>query len=159
MLDIDVVRGMLGGWLADPGQAGLMARRMAIEMARVQLLGARDVIVPQFLGQLPFVLDLERLCGEVAAEFVEVALVGDPDEAAARFARRSADPQTPEHRDAAALQERIGGPAALPTQYERLLTVIAARPATRTITVADGEIDEAYAALLAAVAGPASRAE
>jgi hypothetical protein len=154
VLDVDVVRGMLGGWLADPGQAGLIARRMAIEMARVQLLGGREVIVPQFLGQLPFVLELERLCGAAGAEFVEVALLGDPGEAAARFARRSADPETPEHRDAAALQDRIGGPAALPDQYGRLLAVIAARPATRTIPVVDGEIDQAYAALLTALGEP-----
>jgi hypothetical protein len=139
---------MLGGWLGDPVQAGLIARRMAIELARVQLTEGRDVVLPQYLGQLPFVLALERLCREVGAEFVEVALLGDPHEAAARFARRSADPETPEHGDAAALQERIGGPDALPGQYDRLLAVIAARPATRTITVPDGEIDQSYAALL-----------
>jgi hypothetical protein len=32
-LDIDTVRGMLGRWLDEPTQAGLIARRMALEMA------------------------------------------------------------------------------------------------------------------------------
>jgi predicted kinase len=55
-LDIDVVRAMLGRWLDHPIEAGLMARRMALEMTRVQLLAGHDVVIPQFLGRLNFVL-------------------------------------------------------------------------------------------------------
>lgn len=36
-LDIDVVRVMLGCWLDEPVEAGLIARRGAIQMARVQV--------------------------------------------------------------------------------------------------------------------------
>jgi len=45
-IDIDVVRSMLGRWLDHPIEAGLTARRMALEMARVQLSAGRDVLVP-----------------------------------------------------------------------------------------------------------------
>jgi predicted kinase len=56
VLDIDQVRGMLGRWLETPSEAGVLARRMAIEMAGVHLRGGHDVVVPQFLGRIDFVL-------------------------------------------------------------------------------------------------------
>lgn len=147
-LDIDRVRGMLGRWLDTPTEAGLLARHMAIEMARVHLCAGHDVIVPQFLGRLDFVEALQRLCDEVKAEFVEVVLLSSPEEAAARFVRRTDQSTSAEHRDAATLLERSGGPDALPGIYRRLLAVVAARPGTRTVVTVDGQVDQAYADLL-----------
>jgi AAA domain len=147
-LDIDTVRGMLGCWLDRPVEAGLAARQLSLAMARVHLLSGRDVLVPQFLGRLEFVLELEALAGEVGAEFVEIALLSDPVDAAERFARRVAQPETQEHRDAAALQEQSGGVAVLGESYQRLLGVVAARPATRTILTVDGEVEQTYERML-----------
>jgi hypothetical protein len=148
-LDVDVVRGMLGGWLDQPVEAGLLARQLALTMARVHLLGGRDVLVPQFLGRVDFVVQLEALAGEVDAEFVEIALLSDPQDAAARFARQAAHPETAEHHDALALLERRGGLAALPRMYEGLLEVVAARPLTRTVVTVEGEVEQTYQRLLA----------
>jgi len=148
-LDLDVVRAMLGRWLDDPIEAGLTTRRMALEMARVQLKAGRDVLVPQFLGRLDFVLALDQLCGEVGADFVEVVLLSDPQDVADRFARRSDAPETSAHRDAQALQARTGGAGELSAMYDRLLDVVASRPRTRTITTVDGEVIRAYRDLLA----------
>jgi predicted kinase len=147
-LDIDVVRSMLGGWLDQPRQAGLLARRLALAMAEAQLSSGRDVVMPQFLGRLDFVLDLERLCADVGAEFIEVALLSNADDAAWRFTRRSEDPQSQGHRDAAALLERGGGVDGLPQMYARLLDVVAKRPATRIVVTVDGEIEHAYRQLV-----------
>ena len=88
---------MLGRWLDHPVKAGLMARRMALELTRVQLLAGHDVVIPQFLGRLDFVLALEQLCNDVRAEFIEVALLPEPQDVAQRFARRSARPHTAKH--------------------------------------------------------------
>lgn len=143
-LDIDVVRSMLGGWLDQPTQAGLLARQLALAMARAQLLTGRDVVVPQFLGRLEFILELEQLCADVGAHFVEVVLLSDPQDAARRFTRRSATPHSDSHRDAAILLERLGGTPTLPQMYTKLLEVVSKRPATRTILTADGEIERAY---------------
>ena len=57
----------LGAWLEHPAEAGLIARRLALAMARVQLGDGRDVVVPQFLGRLEFVLALQERSGRVAA--------------------------------------------------------------------------------------------
>lgn len=51
---------------------------------RDQLADGRDVLVPQFLGRLNFVLELEDLCRQVGAEFVEW-LVSDPQEVVDQF--------------------------------------------------------------------------
>jgi predicted kinase len=150
-LDIDAVLGMLGGWLDSPGEAGLLARRMAIEMARVHLGSGRDVLVPQYLGRLGFVLELEQLARDVGAEFTEIALISTPADVAARFARRSREPETAQHRDAAVLLELGGGLAALPALCERLDEVVASRPRTRTVTIADGDIERAVRDLAAAL--------
>ncbi len=151
-LDIDTVRAMLGHWLDEPTEAGLIARRMALEMARVQLTAGRDVVVPQFLGRPDFVVSLERLCHDVGAEFVEFALLSGPQEAVDRFVRRSAAPQTAEHRDAAALLGRSGGVNALLGMYERLIEVVASRPRTRTVVTVAGQVDRAYRDLVTQVA-------
>ena len=148
-LDIDVVRGMLGGWLEQPRRAGLIARSIALEMARIQLEAGRDVLVPQFLGRVDFILELERLCRRAGAEFIELALLSSPEDAARRFARRSRHPETPEHRDAALLRERSGGMGQLPALYGQLLEVVASRPDTRTVTTVAGDIDRTYLDLLA----------
>jgi predicted kinase len=148
-LDIDVVRAMLGRWLDEPVEAGLLARRMALEMARVQLLAGRDVVVPQFLGRLDFVLALEQLCNDVGVEFIEVVLLSGPQDVVQRFARRSARPETAEHRDALALLERSGGLEALPEMYDRLTRVVASRPRTRAVVTVDGQVEQAYRDFLA----------
>ena len=148
-LDIDVVRAMLGRWMDLPWDAGTLARRLALEMARVHLLADRDVVVPQFLGRVDFVQELEAVGDLAGATFVELVLLSDPQNAAACFTRRSADPRTQEHRDAAALQELSGGDAALPAMYQAMMELVASRPKTRRVVTVEGLEDCAYAELLA----------
>ncbi|MDQ2739807.1 MAG: ATP-binding protein [Actinomycetota bacterium] len=89
VLDVDQVRGMLGCWLDQPSESGLLARQLAIAMARVHLQAGHDVIVPQYLGRLEFVGMLEAVAVEVGARFVEFALISDSDDVVRRFQRRS----------------------------------------------------------------------
>lgn len=152
-IDIDVVRAMLGRWLDQPIEAGLTARRLALEMSRVQLSAGRDVLVPQFLGKLDFVLELENLCRQVGAEFIELVLLSSPRDAADRFARRSRHPETSAHYDAQALLDRSGGAGELLAMYDRLLEVVASRPRTVTVWISDGEVERAYRDLVAQIDG------
>lgn len=150
-LDLDLLRSMLGSWLDQPTEAGLITRSMAIEAARVQLLGRRDVIVPQYLGRIEFVLELEQLARQTGAAFLEIALMSDAEDLVTRFYRRSAQPETATHIDAAKLQERSGGESALHEMSERLLDVLAHRPRTLRIESVDGQIEAAYSALVTAI--------
>ncbi len=148
VLDIDQVRGMLGRWLVQPTDAGLPARDLAVAMARTQLDAGRDVLVPQYLGRLEFVETLQQLASEVGAAFIELALLSDRDDVVARFERRSATSADPAHRQTAELQHRTGGREQLADTHDKLLAVVAARPATRVITTIDGDIKGVYAQLL-----------
>lgn len=152
VLDVDLVREMLGGWFEQPMQSGTLARHLAAAMARTHLESGLDVIVPQYLGRLEFVLTLQQLCHDAGVRFIEVALVSNQADAVRRFEQRSATSTCPEHRAAAELQRRAGGRAELRAMYDRLLEVIAARPATHLINTVEGEFDRACSDLLAVLA-------
>lgn len=139
LLDIDLLRGQLGRWRDDPESAGIAARRLALAMIRAHLEAGFEVVVPQFLVRLPFVLELEQVAAEAGCPFVEIVLVSDPDEAAARFAARGAS-LDPVHRDAALLQQ---APGARPIEelYVAMLEMTASRPGTRVVASVPGDID------------------
>lgn len=150
VLDIDRVRSMLGRWPEAPVEAGKLARALALEMARVHLTAGHDVLVPQLLGQLPYVEELDRLARETRTHFVEIALLATSRaEAAARFHRRSDRDERPSHRDAQVLAQQspdVG--QLLADYYDAVLGVVENRPGTHTLTTVDGQLDQAYAALL-----------
>lgn len=147
-LDVDLVRGLLGRWSQQPEQAGQAARRLALAMAHVSLGEGRDVVVPQFLGRIEFIEQLETVATEDAARFIEVALLNDLDHAARRLARRAAGPLTPTQRDAHDQLERHGGLSALPEMRTRLQQVLDQRPHTRLLAPAEGQVEQTYQALL-----------
>lgn len=151
VLDIDRVRGMLGRWLDQPTDAGLLARQLAAAMTRTQLRAGHDVVEPQYLGRLDFVETLHQLAAEVGAEFVELALVSDRDDVVRRFEHRSKASLDPAHQQAAELQRRSGGRKRLAVTHDELLAVIAARPETRVVSTIDGDTDASYARLSASL--------
>lgn len=117
-------------------------------MARTQLDAGRDVLVPQYLGGLEFVETQQQLASEVGAAFVELALLSHRDDVVARFERRSATSIDPAQRQAAELQRRTGGREQLADTHDKLLAVVAARPATLLISTIDEDIKGVYAQLL-----------
>jgi predicted kinase len=153
-LDVDVVRGLLGDWTERPHDAGLLARRLALAMARVALDEDRDVVVPQFLARPQFIGELESLAADVGAEFVEVVLVEEPGAAAARLARRAAGPMTVVQRDAHAMLDRAGGLATVPELHRRLHDMLAGRPRARRVKPVPGDVEVTYHRLLRALGTP-----
>ncbi|ACQ80346.1 conserved hypothetical protein [Beutenbergia cavernae DSM 12333] len=146
-LDIDRVRGMLGGWADDPTAAGLLARELAVAMARTHLVAGHDVVVPQLLGRLEFIERLDALATEVDVTFLEVVVVAEREEAWHRFDARSAAPENREHVDAATLVRRAGGDTAFHELYDRVRDAVAQRPATRVVESVADDVDATYAAL------------
>jgi len=163
VLDIDVVRGMLGASMQDPWRAGRRSRQLALAMARTQLLAGGEVLVPQFLALVDFVLELESLCTDLQVPLVEIALLCDPGEAAARFVRRTArplasatpaEPVRPEHRDAAELLELAGGTDELVTMDADLKALLTRRPNTRALRSQGDDIEHTYRQFLELIARP-----
>lgn len=154
-LDIDWVRALLGDWRGDETGAGLLARALSLAMARTHLSSGHDVLVPQYLGRLGFICELEGLAGEVGARFHEIVLLDTAVNSVRRFVERSAAAVLPEHVEAAELVARSGGDPALRQMHARLLEVVSARPASRIIRSRHGDVEQAYRQLLACLADPA----
>ena len=148
VLDIDVIRGLLGGQLEDPEGAGRAARRLVVAMIDAHLATDRDVIVPQYLGRLDFVLELEGAARRAGGTFIEVLLVSDAAEVARRFAGR---PAVGHDHDNAVLLERAGGPEALADAVSRAEAVADQRPRTRRVRVIPGDVVRTSADLAAAI--------
>jgi len=139
-LDVDVLRGLLGGWAEDPEAAGLVARTFALSMAEQHLIAGHDVVVPQFLGRSTFIDQLGEVAARAGARFVEVALWLDRPTAIAAFAERTAAPTTQSHIDAADLVERSPRPDPLGSMHDEFVAIVEARPQTVRIHVTRGDI-------------------
>ncbi|MFN2539198.1 MAG: AAA family ATPase [Mycobacteriales bacterium] len=136
-LDLDVLRGQLGGWRQDETRSGELARDLSIPMIRAHLGSGYDVVVPQFVA-LPAYLD--RLT-ELGA--METVLMADRVEAERRFHARTGLHQ----RVAAEMVSEAGGYA---RQYDQLRTTLANREAIEILSVA-GDVEGTYALFLQAV--------
>lgn len=141
----DVVRHLLGGWAAREAESGQLARELCLAMARTHLLGGRDVIVPQFIA-IPTYLDrLAALADEVAARYVEVVLMDEPEAAERRFHGRLNDPLRAEHqRVAARFISEAGG---YQSEYQRMLNGLSGRAVIKVPSV-EGDEAGTYRALL-----------
>jgi predicted kinase len=150
-LDIDRVRSLIGRWREQPEQSGSLARAVALVAARQHLLSGKDVIIPQHVGRLPFIEQVEQLAAEVCATFCEVVLLDEREAALARFVERTRSAADPAHLEAQELLDRSGGLPELSAMYDRTLAVIAARPRAVVVRTKTGHVEAAYRDLLAAI--------
>jgi predicted kinase len=130
-LDIDRVRSLIGQWRDDPHMAGLLARGIALAAARTHLTAGHDVVIPQFLGRPAFLEQAEHLAREVGADFHEIVLLDTKENALRRFAER-------------ARRTSSVGEHELSAMYDRLISVIATRPAAKVVPTGSGHVEQAY---------------
>ena len=149
-LDIDRIRDLLGRWQDDATQAGLLARELTLAMARTHMDAGHDVIIPQYLGRLPFVERLELLALDLAVPFREVVLLDSKRNTLRRFSDRTRAAASVYHVEAAA---QLGGDrqAALGEMYDRLIEVIRHRPHARIVRSDDGNPTGTYRRLIEAL--------
>jgi predicted kinase len=151
-LDLDLVRSLLGGWRGEPEAAGIRARAMGLEMTRTHLQEGHDVVIPQLLARLPYLLALESLASDVGAAFHELVLLDSPEASERRFRERSrqrAAQGLPD--DQADLLVDQGGPAALAEIHQRLLALVAERPGAVRIPAPMGDVQGTYERVLVAL--------
>ena len=84
IIDVDDLRRHLGRW-AELDESKVVARDLAIALARDHLMRGSDVIVPQYLARPEFRERLRALAGELGAPFVETVLTDDADTVIERF--------------------------------------------------------------------------
>jgi predicted kinase len=145
LLDVDTLRHQLGQWRDNPGSAGLTARRIALEMARTHLEAGHDVVIPQFIERHGFIEDVRAVAADTGADFVLVALVSSPEEAASRFGERAGS-NDPNHLDAVHLQSAPGA-RTVEDMYAGMLELLASYDDVRYVRSAPGDIDGTFAEL------------
>jgi predicted kinase len=149
-LDIDRIRDLLGRWQDDATRAGLLARALTLAMARTHMDAGHDVIIPQYLGRLPFIERLEQLALDLAVPFRELVLLHSKRNTLRRFGDRTRAAASAHHVEAAA---QLGGEtqAALDEMYDRLIEVIDQRPNARIVVSDDGDPTGTYRRVLLAL--------
>lgn len=152
-LDLDSVRRMLGGWHQQPIEAGLLARAMTLEMARVHVGSGHDVVIPQYLGRPQFLEQVEQVAVDTGAEFDEFVLMDGRDNSVRRFLERTAAAEALAHVESGRMVADLGGRPALEAMYDRLLLVLSHRPHAQVIQSREGAIEDTYADLRQRLAG------
>lgn len=141
VLEIDMVRGLLGAWLEEWQRSGTIAREIALAMARTHLEAGYDVIVPQLLTRRGFVEALRATTEAAGASFYEVALLDPRDVVLARLEQRAEAAGSFSSR---ALTEKQGN--APGDAYDGFVAALADRP--EAIVIDDPLSDAAYRSLL-----------
>ena len=150
-LDVDRLRGFVGGWRERFDETGEVVRPVALAMATAHLRGGRDVVMPQLLANLGEIAKFEKAAHDGGGTFVHVVLLDDEDRSVGRFARRDGD--DPWHEHVRALVAARDGDNGLRALHRRLLEVLAQRPEAVVVDSVEGEPDATYARLVAAVDG------
>lgn len=152
VVDIDVIRGSLELWPERPLEAGLRARRIAIDQI-AQLLGSgHDVIVPQLLGRPDFAEQLQAVAHGSHARFTYVALRIDRSEALDAFIARRDDPENSEHVDAEVLVPRDDDARVLGEMYDAFVQLSEGRGDAKWVDVTRGDIEATLRRLVTVLA-------
>jgi predicted kinase len=141
VLEIDLVRGLLGAWLDDPQRSGWAARMIALAMARTHLEAGHDVIVPQLLTRREFVEMLRETTESAGATFSELTLMDPREVVLARLEQRS---EPTGAFSARALMHKQGN--APGDGYDAFVAALAERP--EAVVIHDPLSEQAYASLL-----------
>ncbi len=88
-LDIDDIRTYISHWREEDERSSISSKQMAIAMIKVHLSLGHDVVVPQIVQQTDFFEQFEQAAKEAGADFIEVLLLVDKDEAIKRFKERN----------------------------------------------------------------------
>lgn len=95
-LDVDVVKHDLDSWPSDPRGAGLRARELILDQARVELGAGRGVIIGQYLARPEFPAALAELAERESARFTHVLLELPVADLERRLRDRRRSPTRPE---------------------------------------------------------------
>jgi predicted kinase len=146
-LDADELVRLIGGWRDDFHGAVTLVRPLAVTMAAHHLRTGHDVVMPQLItraDQRALFADAARSAG---ARYLEFVLLAPPETVISRFRQRD------HHLDP--VVDALGGAQAIQAGHDRITALLT--PDTVTIR-ADGDADQTYAMLIAALgaaAGPA----
>ncbi len=150
-LDIDEVRRLMSNYREEKEISGLLAKKMAGEMARVHLKEGYDVVISQIFTQTEPLEGLEGIAEECGADFYELLLSISKEDSIRRFIERGkAEGYTDGFRPGG-LVTTGGKEKKLAEMYDGMMTLVSKRPHTRIVESVEGDIDGTYKNLMEAV--------
>jgi predicted kinase len=152
-LDVDALHRLVGGWQDEETDNWPVVWALVRAMAATHLDGGRDVVMPQYSGDLEQILGFAELARRHGAAFREVVLLDDRQRAIERFHRRARDSDDPWIRHHHELIERHGGAVVLEGMYDRLTEVVRQFPGAVVVPSAPGAVRETYELLVSVLAG------
>lgn len=150
-MDIDEIRRLISHWRELNEASGPMSKHMAAAMVRIHLQSGHDVIVPQIYRKAEYLEELEQIAREVGANFYEILLFTEKDEAIRRFIERNKREGYPTGFRPGGITDRGGREQKLASMYDEMMAVVAQRPNTIRIQSIQNDIDGTYRQLLDAV--------
>jgi adenylate kinase family enzyme len=147
-LDIDDVWAMLSHWREEKEEAGPLSKKMALEMARVNLLAGHDVVIPQIIQSIELAESFQALADSSNAEYVEILLIVDKEEAIRRFVKRGQDAGLPTGFRPGGVLETGGGEKKLAEMYDNMVAAVAGRSDIIRINPILGDIEITYAKIV-----------
>lgn len=151
-LDIDDVWAMISHWRREKETSAPLSKRMALEMARINLTAGHDVIIPQILQTHELADSFEQLANDCAAEFYEFLLTVNKDEAIRRFILRGKAEGNESGFRPGGIIDTSGREKKLAEMYDSMSEVASARSHVIIIEPVLGDIDNTYAEMVKALA-------
>lgn len=147
--DVDVLRGLVGGWATDFVRAGALIRPAALAMISAYLEQGEDVVLPQMLADPAELIRFEQAAVGVGAEFVERVLMDAPDAAVRRFNERGREgPEDPWHDQVRDIVRMSGGDESLLRYHALLSRLVEQRPKAIVIHSIEGAVEDTYRAFV-----------
>jgi len=151
LLDIDLLRTLVGGWTDDYARAGGLIRPVALAAIKAYLDQGEDVVLPQLIARPEELARFRRAAG--AADYHHLVLTAPADVLVRRFGARATSGGPEDTAGAAARHvAEHGGGAVLRSFCDDLYRLVAKDPESRLVETVDGDVEATYAAIRAVLA-------
>lgn len=152
-LDIDDVWSMISHWREEKDMSAPLSKRMALEMARINLNAGHDVIIPQIIQSVELMEKFEDLAKSSGAEFIEVLLLVKKEEAISRFIKRGQEDGNPSGFRPGGLIDLNGREKKLAEMYDDMIKIVESRKNVIIIEPVLNDIEGTYSILVEKISG------
>ncbi|HEV7454599.1 MAG TPA: AAA family ATPase [Candidatus Saccharimonadales bacterium] len=151
-LDIDDVWAMISHWREKKEVSAPLSKQMALEMARINLTAGYDVVVPQIIQSNELADNFAKLASKCGANFYEILLSVEKDEAIRRFILRGKAGGHESGFRPGGIIDKGGREKKLAEMYDNMTDVANTKPEIIRIEPILGDIDSTYAEIIKSLA-------
>jgi 2-phosphoglycerate kinase len=151
MLDIDGVWSMISHWREQKDASAPLSKEMALALASINLRAQHDVVIPQILQTKELVDRFIALAEEYNADFYEILLIVDKEDAIDRFIQRGKANGNPSGFRTGGIIDTSGREKKLAEMYDNMLEVAASRQHVIKIRPILDDINGTYSEIIKAI--------